>query len=402
MENSKTKISVLGCGMVGGFIARKLAEDSGFAVTAFDASEKTLGNLHNAAAEIGCEKNLTLLCSDLSGESAIRDAVSDCDIAIGALPGYTGYAALKTVIESGKNCVDISFFPEDSLSLDEMARSNGVTAIVDCGVMPGFGGMVAVHLAGMLDICESVKIYVGGLPVERGGVFEYKAPFSPSDVIEEYLRPARMRVCGKSVVKPALSEIERLHFFEIGNLEAFNTDGLRTLLTSLPDVPNLAEKTLRYPGHVAKVEILRDLGLLSDKPMAVTTADGNPVQITPLEITSRLLFAEWRLWDDDLELTVMRVVAEGTKDGGPAVFEMNLLDRTDEKTWDTSMARTTGLPVVAAVKMLADESVRDGLLKDPSIFPAELFGKDEKLFDRIMHFLIDNRVGVEFAYHTTD
>ncbi len=388
--------------MVGGFIARKLAEDGGFSVTAFDASEKSLAKVQKAAEDCGCERNLTLKCADLSNETAIRDAVTDCDIAVGALPGFIGYAALKTVLEFGKNCVDISFFPEDSLSLNELATGSNVTAIVDCGVMPGFGGMAAVRFAESLEFCESVKIYVGGLPVERGGAFEYKAPFSPSDVIEEYLRPARMRIFGKEVAKPPLSEVERLHFFEIGTLEAFNTDGLRTLLTSLPDVPNLAEKTLRYPGHAAKIEMLRELGLFSAKPMDITSAGGTKTQIAPLDITSRLLFENWKLSEIDKELTVMRVVAEGKYEGGPAVFEMNLLDRTDEKTWDTSMARTTGLPAIAAVKILAGNDSKTAAFEKPGIFPAELLGKNVQVFENIVSYLCGNQIDIDFAFRTSD
>ena len=269
--------------------------------------------------------------------------------------------------------------------------------------MPGFGGMTAVHLAKKLDRCDSIRIMVGGLPQVRTGVFEYKAPFSPIDVIEEYTRPARMRIGGKEVVKQALSEIEYVEIYDVGTLQAFNTDGLRTLLTTLPNIPNLVEKTLRYPGHAEKIAMLRDIGLLSNKPVTISTAEGADIEITPLELTSKLLIKKWKLLPGDKELTAMRVEACGVYEGGEAKFEMDLLDRTDEDTWDNSMARTTGLPAVAAVRMLADGAIAATSAFEPrGVIPAELIGRDDALFERMTHSLIDAQVDILFGHHTTD
>jgi len=90
-------------------------------------------------------------------------------------------------------------------------------------------------------------IYVGGLPIVRQWPYEYKAVFSPLDVIEEYTRTARFVENGRVVTRPALTDLERVDFEGVGTLEAFNTDGLRTLIQTIP-APNMKEKTLRYPG----------------------------------------------------------------------------------------------------------------------------------------------------------
>ncbi|MCG3220154.1 MAG: saccharopine dehydrogenase NADP-binding domain-containing protein, partial [Candidatus Heimdallarchaeota archaeon] len=223
------KIVVLGAGFVGNVIARDLAEEPYNEVSIVDINQEVLDKLTH-------DYDLHGICADLSNPNIIKDIVKDFDLVIGALPGFMGYKSLKAVIEVGKNIVDISFFEEDALSLDELAKEKGVTAVVDCGVAPGSSNIILGYIDSILDKTESFLCYVGGLPVERKWPFEYKAPFSPSDVIEEYLRLARYIENSEIVVKPALSEPELLYFPGVGTLEAFNTDGLRSLINTM-DIP---------------------------------------------------------------------------------------------------------------------------------------------------------------------
>src|SRR5690606_32088701 len=154
-----------------------------------------------------------------------------------------GYAVLRRLIEAGRDVVDISFFPEDAFTLDALARSRGVRAVVDAGVAPGLSNLVLGHLAATMETTESFSCLVGGLPVRRDGVWEYRALFSPGDVIAEYVRPARLRRGGQDLILPALEEIESVEIGGVGPLEAFLTDGLRTLLRTM-DTPSMIEKTL--------------------------------------------------------------------------------------------------------------------------------------------------------------
>src|SRR5690606_37773182 len=112
------------------------------------------------------------------------------DMVVTAVPGFMGFAILKQVIEAGKNVVDISFSPEDTLQLDALAKEKNITAIVDCGVAPGMSNLVLGRYNEEMTV-SNFECYVGGLPKIRKKPFEYKAPFSPVDVIEEYTRPAR-------------------------------------------------------------------------------------------------------------------------------------------------------------------------------------------------------------------
>lgn len=216
------KITVLGCGLVGGPMAMDLAEEPTFSVTDADIRRDALDALRRRAPVETIE-------ADLSDQPRVRALVAGSDLVVSAVPGHLGFRVLRTLIEAGKNVVDIAFFPEDPFLLDELARQQGVTVIVDCGVMPGMASVLTAHAASQLDHVDDILIYVGGLPQVREWPYEYKAVFSPIDVIEEYTRPARYMEFGRIVTRPALSDPEYVGFPGVGTLEAFNSDGLRTI-----------------------------------------------------------------------------------------------------------------------------------------------------------------------------
>ena len=223
------------------------------------------------------------VAADLSRFAEYKNLLTPFDLVVTAVPGFMGYKTLEAVIDAGKNVVDISFFPEDALQLDKLAKEKNVTAITDCGVAPGVSNFIIGRYNEEMKI-KSFECYVGGLPKERKPPFQYKAPFSPVDVIQEYIRPARLVENGNIVTKPALSEREIIKFDEIGELEAFNTDGLRSLIFTMNHIPDMKEKTLRYPGHIDLIIALQQAGFFETTPLRINDAD-----ISPLEFTSKLL-----------------------------------------------------------------------------------------------------------------
>ena len=356
------KIVVLGSGMVGRVMAADLAKD--FDVTAVDLNPANLGRLAGSPVRTRAV--------DLADGAAVRDLVKDVDLVVGAVPGFMGFETLKSVIEAGRNAVDISFFPEDALLLDGAAKAKGVTAVVDCGVAPGMSNMILGYHAARMSVSH-FKCYVGGLPVKRDFPFEYKAPFSPADVIEEYVRPARYVENGHVVVRPALSDIELLDVPEVGTLEAFNSDGLRSLLQTM-SVPNMIEKTLRYPGHADRIRALRDGGFFASEEIEVR---GHKVR--PIDVTSAVLFKQWRLHEEDDEFTAMRIEIGGDDHGRRRSLVYGLFDRRDRRTGFSSMARTTGFPATAVARLvLAGKFSRKG------VCPPEFVGADEASFRFIM------------------
>ncbi len=373
------KIAVLGAGMVGRAISIDLAKD--YAVTSFDVSQANLDKLSFAA------KNIQLKHADLSQTSAYSAWLREFDLVVTAVPGFMGYATLEAVINAGKDIVDISFFPENALQLNELAIQKNCTVITDCGVAPGMSNFIIGRYNTEMKI-DAISCYVGGLPKNRIPPFEYKAPFSPVDVIQEYIRPARLKENGHVVTKPAMSEIESLQFDGVGTLEAFNTDGLRSLLYTMSHIPEMKEKTLRYPGHAKLITDLQNAGFFSTTPVYI-----NGLPITPLDFTSQLLINQWKLLPGEEELTVMRVTITGEKN----VIEYNLLDHYDTQTGLSSMARTTGFTCTAAVNLISR-----GLFNKKGIFPPESIGDDKHCFDFVLAYLKDRGVNWSLKTYNTN
>jgi lysine 6-dehydrogenase len=351
------KIVILGAGLVGGPMAADLAADPLFEVTAVDINAEALARLSET-------RSIRTIRRDLSQPEDIRALVDDCDMVLSAVPGFMGFRTLRAVIEAGKPVVDIAFFPEDPWALDDLAKANGVTALVDCGVAPGMSNVLTGYCQSRLDEVRSVLIYVGGLPEVREWPFDYKAVFSPVDVIEEYVRPARYVHNGALVIRPALSDAEFLNFPGLGTLEAFNTDGLRTLIKTIA-APDMKEKTLRYPGHIEKMAVLRETGFFRQDEIGVAG-----IRIRPLDVTAKLLFPKWKLGRNDRDLTVMKIIVEGMKAGRPRRFTYDLLDHFDTATGIHSMARTTGYTATQAARLLAR-----GLYAETGIIAPEFLGR---------------------------
>jgi lysine 6-dehydrogenase len=334
------QVIVLGAGLVGGPMALDLASD--FNVTVVDKNAYTLQKLRDQNSKIQTQQ------ADLFDPAVVTPLVQPYDFVISAVPGFMGFRTLQAIIKAGKPVVDIAFFPENPFELDDLAKQHGVTAIMDCGVAPGMSNVLVAHANHLLDKANTALIYVGGLPQIRQWPYEYKAVFSPLDVIEEYTRPARYVENSQLVVRPALSDAEYLDFPGIGTLEAFNSDGLRSLIDTLK-IPNMKEKTLRYPGHIEKMAVLRETGFFSQEPIQV-----NGVSIRPLDVTAKLLFPMWEMKPGEYDLTVMKIIVDGEKDGQPYRYEWDLLDRFDIKSGIHSMARTTGYTTTVALRMIAD------------------------------------------------
>ncbi len=368
------KIIVLGGGLVGGLIARDLAKD--FEVTVADANKERVENLK--------KDGLNGIVADLSKPENIKEVVKNYDLVVGALPGFLGYMMFQAVIEAGKNIVDISFTPENTLELDSLAKEKGVTAVMDIGVAPGISNLTVGYATSQLDKTDKVLILVGGLPVKREWPYEYKIVFSPYDLLDEYLRPARVVECGKIVVKPALSDLELVELPEIGTLEAFNTDGLRSLLYTIK-ASTLKEKTLRYPGHAEKMRMLRETGFLKKDYVEV-----NGAKIRPIDLTAKLLFPMLELKEGEMEFTVLRVIVEGTKDGKKMRYIYDLLDYYDMKNKHTSMARTTGFPCAITARIVAN-----GEYRNPGVNPPEYLGRHPEIFRKILEELKKRNVVVK-------
>ncbi|MDZ4831693.1 MAG: saccharopine dehydrogenase C-terminal domain-containing protein [Phycisphaerae bacterium] len=346
---------VLGAGMVGSVIASDLAASDGFRVTIADRSASSL---ERARSRTGGRAKIVE--ADLSDVRATMKLASKADIIVGALPSTLGFRTLAAIAEKGMRYCDISFMPEEFLELDALAKKKGAVCVVDCGVAPGMSNLLAATGVERLTKTECIDIMVGGIPRLRHWPFEYKAGFSPGDVLEEYVRPSRVVENGEVVVKEALSEPELIDFERVGTLEVFNTDGLRSLVSTLK-VPFMRERTMRYPGHIELMRVFRATGLFSLEPI-----DVGGVKVKPRDLLAKLLFPKWTYDEGEEDLTIMRVIVEGELDKTPMRLTWDLFDQSDAQTGYSSMSRTTAFPCTSIVRMMAD-----GTIKTPGVHPPE-------------------------------
>lgn len=360
------QVVILGCGMVGTTMALDLATDPTLQVSVADVRPMAL-------AALSARAKVKTIQADLSDPAAIIALVKPFDLVIGALSSSMGLATLRAVIDAGKPYVDISFMADDALALAPAAAAAGVVAVVDCGIAPGMSNMAAGYAASVLQPCTRLDIMVGGVPELRRWPFDYKVAFAPSDVIEEYVRPARMVEHGEVVVYPALSGVELVDIPGVGTLEAFNTDGLRSLVTTL-QIPDMREKTMRWPGHAQLMRVLQASGFFSDDPIVV-----GGQTVTPRDVTSAILFPHWTYEPGEVDLTVLRVVATGTKDGMPVRMIWELVDRADAASGCSSMSRTTGLPATIVARLLLA-----GRFTTPGVHAPEVLGAVPGLLDEVL------------------
>jgi len=368
-----SRIVVLGCGAVGRHMAIDLCKDPGCEVIAVDVNQEGLEHLAR-------EYPIQIRVEDLSTVEGVMRAVEDADIVTGSVPGFMGYAMLETVIRAGKNIVDISYFPEDPFGLDDLAKAKGVTAVVDCGVVPGMANII------LGDHTQNMKVtryecYVGGVPKSRNAPLEYKSPFPVIEVLEEYAESGSMVEDGKVVIRPMLSETMTIELDKVGTLACLNSDGLRTLIRTT-DIPDMFEKTLRYPGHVDLMRIFKDAGFLNMTPIQV-----KGVSVRPIDVTTSLISPLWKYEPGEADLTVMRLVISGIEDGKPAIYTYEMVDEYDPATGALSMARTTGYTCTAVTRL-----VLDGSYSQKGISPPEFVGRVDGCWESVEKYLKDRGI----------
>jgi len=373
LEVFDTKILVLGHGYIGSVVAKDIAENLPSAEVVVAGRSESRAT--EAATAIG-RKNVSSVQLDVRNQKELVDALKGFDLMVGALPGEVGYQSINACVDARIDAVDVSFMPENPLTLSKDALKADVTIIPDCGVAPGLSNMLVARAIGKLDQAKNVKIMVGGLPQKLVPPLGYTVTWSVEGVIDEYMRKAKIVQNGKLTEVEALSGLEEVKLPGVGKLEAFWTDGLRLLLYSVKGVENMWEKTLRYAGHIEKIKLLRALGFFDEKPVQVGEAS-----IPPRQVAIKLL--EKKLLKPDVpDLLTMLVQVDGNKDGKRFMHSYYLLDRYNKKTKVTAMSRTTGYTTSCVAQLLAKKAITD-----KGVIPPEKIGANEKLFKKLIGML---------------
>ena len=292
--------------------------------------------------------NLDTVAADLSDPSALARLLRAHDMVVGALPSRLGFAAMQAAIEARRPMVDVSFSAEDPLALDGAARRAGIAIVPDAGLAPGLSHLAAGRLAAAHGSPRSLVIHVGGVAEDRSAPYGYVVTWSLDDLMEEYVRPARVVRDGAMVTRPAFDELETIEIPGVGAMEAFLSDGLRTLLTTLPGVRTMSEKTLRWPGHVAAIRPLLEQGRLKAELAARCTVQP-PRDLVVLEVRAR---------DDAGERRV------------------GLVARADAVRGLSAMARTTALTTSRTAQLMAEGGVRE-----TGVRPLERLGAEVAVWD---------------------
>lgn len=359
------KALVLGCGLIGKTVALDLASD--FEVTVMDPFAEALASLND-------EHNIKKVQKSASDAASLSELAKDADIVCGLLPSHLEAAAQEQMLKEGKKYVSPSGFLHCE-GLDDIAKKNNAIGVYDMGIAPGMSNFLLAKGASMLDELDFGCIYVGGIPDKLDPPFNYRTVFCLEDTMAEYCMPARYVKENKVVEAAALSGLEEIEVDGIGKLEAFFTDGLRSAADNVKG-KFVAEKTLRWPGYVDKINILKAAGCFSKTPV---TVDGQDV--IPFKVTTETLRPLWKLRPEngDRDLTIMKIVTKGPKDGKFVTYTWQLIDEFDDKMMLHSMARTTGYSCAVTARAMAN-----GIISEPGFHAPEMLAGNQEFYDYLM------------------
>jgi len=325
-------ILVIGTGLIG-----KLVFD-----TLNIEHNRRLGNVY--AADINAPIGSSIMKADATDINNLSKVLNqrNIDMVVLCVPGFIGRKCLENCIECGMDVVDMSFSPECPLDLDKKAKEKGVKVFVDIGLAPGMPGIILGHYNKQTPIKRTL-IEVGGVPVEPKAPYYYKAPFSPADVIEEYVRPVRHRVINESPIiegRPLSYSIPS-KFGE--KYSAILTDGLRTLLHTKPTIA-MRESTTRHKEHIKLMKTLLGMGAFDPQH---------------LKDTSKALLSAWEYEEGEKDKVLYHQLLVDNDDNE---YEYMMEDIATDT--DSAMARTTGYVTTAVVNLLQDnyDSFKNGII----------------------------------------
>ena len=380
------KIIVLGCGNIGSVAARDLAESLHSAQIV--VADVNRARAQETATRIGRD-NVSYVSVDASNRHELVETIKKFDLAVGALPGFIGFRVCKASVSAGVDVVDVSFMPEDVMMLHKDALKAKICIAPDCGMSPGLGSILVGHAVSQLDEVESVHMLNGGLPEKPLPPLDYVITWSSKDLVELYTRKANIVRGGKLVQVPATSGLEEIVFPGVGKLQGFYTDGLRTLLHTVKVTKEMWEKSLRYPGHIEKMNLLRHLGFLAEKPVE---AEG--VRVSPRSLTERLL--EMKLKRPATpDIVAMLIEVIGLKNDRRIMFKYQMLDHFDKKRKVTAMARTTAYTASVVAQLVAKK-----FLDEKGVVPPEKLGMNKRLCTKYIAMMKQRGVTIKESKKT--
>ena len=335
-----------------------------------DADALVLADMNLSAAKAAAKRVnelagttlATAAKADVTKSDSVLQFLKGADVLLSGVPYYHNLALAKLAVKAGTSMVDFGGNTElarAQLRLDRQAGKASVAIVPECGLGPGANITLAVHGMAMLDQAVDVRIYDGGLPQKPKPPWDYDLLFNIEGLTNEYAGTATFLREGKRVEVPALSE----------PLEArVTTGGLSTMPWTFEGTLRTLElKTLRYPGHWAKIQAFAELGLFSREPVSIRGE-----RIVPRDLF-HALFAPKVANPDPRDVAVSRAVVRGRKGGRRAEAIVEMFDRYDEATGFTAMERTTGWHAAIVAGMIARGQIPPGAHPVETGVPPERF-----------------------------
>jgi lysine 6-dehydrogenase len=300
------------------------------------------------------DKRLVVARLDARRAAELRKRLQRHDAVMNALPYYFNYPIAKAAVSAGLHYSDLGGNTEivqKQRTLHARAQKKGVSVIPDCGLAPGMVNIIAAEGIRRVGEAQSVKIFVGGLPQKPEPPLNYQIVYSLEGALDYYTTPSWVLRGGRPERVDALSELEPVEFPNpVGTLEAFHTGGGISTMpwTYKGRIQTMEYKTLRYPGHVAIMRPIRELGLLSLDPVNVRGSKIVPRDAFIAAVSPQLSKPNGR------DLVALRVEVTG-KTGRRVTWQ--LLDYYDEASGISAMMRTTGYSLAITGVMQVDGRV---------------------------------------------
>jgi saccharopine dehydrogenase-like NADP-dependent oxidoreductase len=251
-------IAVVGLGKVGSLVATLLNEQ--FTVTGIDQRSP------------GADFTFGITLGSVTDTSFLKQALQTQDAVVSCLPYALNLAVAKIAFELGIHYFDLTEDVPTTAAIREMAKTSKGAMVPQCGLAPGFIGIVGANLYKRFTKLRDVELRVGALPKYPNGQMAYSFTWSPAGVINEYINDAEVIHNGIRKMVSSLDGLEMINI-EGRDFEAFATSGgLGTMCETLEGkVDTLNYKTIRYPGHCQLMKfflyelIMKDDRALSEK-----------------------------------------------------------------------------------------------------------------------------------------
>lgn len=363
------KVLLIGCGMQAyGAALDTIKFGNPKELILADAFPEMITKLEAFLRKHSKPQKITSLKLDAGDINATAKAAAGCDLILNTAPYKYAVDITKAAIKAKVPMVDLGGDTDmvlKQLELSNEAKAAGITIIPDCGMGPGMTNITVGHAMEILDTADEIITRDGGIPLNGKAPMYYHLVFAIETLTNEYTGMTTQLRNGELIDIPPMAEIEQCNLPVVGHVEATHGMGMLSTLpwTYKSRVKNLENKFVRYPGHLAIWQNMRDLGFFSREELKTENGMFQPRAMTKAVLEKYLMPK-----GGEKDISFIQTISKGkTKDGKKVQIEHWIADYSDPKTGLTSMQRTTGFTASIVGQMIVS-----GELKEKGVLPPEL------------------------------